>query len=593
MASAAPHRQEADEAIARAAALLPTEPDAAHAVAMKVLQRFPQDAGALRLLAKAMAAQGRPQEAAIARARAVQASRHDPRIVSAHQAVVAGELTKALEMLAPQIRAHPDDPVARLIEGQALLHSGRMAEALAAFEAALAFMPEYREARLGLARAHYQRFDPQAALAALEPLAGPDSKDLPLLHWKATMLAEAGEQRQALGLYLRLLEGSPADAALLMSAADLHRGLGETDAAEALYRRAMAAAPGRGAPWWSIASLGGTRLKSEEQPALEAALARAADPDDRTYLGFALATLLDRQGEYERAFALFVKANSVRRATLRYDAAAFAARQQAIAASLGEAFFRERSDWGEPSGAPIFIVGMPRAGSTLAEQLLAGHPQVRACGELPIVTSLLRETAGAHALDAERDIVELLRRLDAPDCARLGAEYLRRARSIGAGNARFTDKLPHNWAELAFIRLILPNAQVVDIRRNALDCCVSNFVMLFQPGHPASYDLREMAEYYATYAAFMDWADAAMPGAVYRLRYERLVEDTEGEMRALCAFLGLPFDPACLHTGGSDRVIATASAEQARQPVDRRGIGTWQRFEPWLGALRDRLAGMD
>ncbi len=527
----------------------------------------------------------------MARAEAVHLSRHVPDIAEAHQAVLNNRAADALERLGPHLEAHPEDPVALLVAGEALARTGRMVDAVASFEAALAFMPEYREARLALARAHYQRFDPRAALRALDPLLETGSSDVALLRWQAALLAEAGEYADAEALHRRLLELEPSDPALLVGYGDILRTLGRPGEAANAYRKAIAAAPAMGAPWWSLASLGGNHMEASERDALRTALGQAKAPEDRMYLAFAEATLADRAGEYEQAFDLLTEANRLRRSQMVYDGASFVRRMEAIANALDENFFAERKEWGSQDNAPIFIVGMPRSGSTLIERILGGHSAIKAGGEMPIITSLLRETAATKGLDPEREIVDLLGGLQERECAALGTEYIRRARDR-CGNARhFTDKLPHNWAEIAFIRLILPRAAMIDIRRGALDCIVSNFVLLFQPGHPASYDLLEMASYYSTYVRTMEWAEGAMPGAVYHLSYEALVNDTERELRRIFNYLELDFQASCMEPG-SDQAIATASAEQARQPINRAGIGRWRRFEPWLGPLRERLGSL-
>lgn len=570
--------------------MLESDPPAAVTEARKLLQSWPQDPAAHRFLAKALEQLGKPAEARMARAKGVTLSRHVRDIGEAHRAVLEGRPGEAIDRLKFHLGRHPDDPVALLVRGEALARLGRLGEAIASFEAALAFMPEYREARIALVRAHYQRFDPRAALGVLSLLLGPDSRDVALLRWQAALLVEVGDYAGAEAAHRRLLELAPNDPALLVGFGDLHRTLGRVGEAEAAYRKAIASAPDLGAPWWSLVSLLGGRLGEGDRVALDLTLDRAHKPGDQLYLAFAAGTVADKAGDHERAFTLFSEANRLRRAQLSYDGTAFVRRMEALEAALDQSFFTARAGWGEPSDAPVFIVGMPRSGSTLVEQILSGHSQMAAGGEMPIVTSLLRETGARLGLDPESQILEILRGVTASTSAELGQEYLRRARDrCGQGVAHFTDKLPHNWAELAFIRLILPNARIVDIRRNALDCCVSNFALLFQPGHPASYDLREMAEYYLAYLRAMDWTERTLPGAVHRLSYEALVEHPERETRALLASLGLEFEPASLEFGNEERAIATASAEQARQPINRRGIGSWKRFDPWLGPLKEAL----
>lgn len=571
--------------------LLAENPSAAALQAQTLIRAAPRNAAAHRLLAKALGKLGDDAQAKRARALAVQFTRDEQHVVRAHQAVLGGRAEEALALLDNHLTQYPDDPVALLVHGEALARIGRMSDAITDFEAALAFMPEYREARLALVRVHYQRFDPRAALAALAPLLATNPEDVALLRWQAAMFSECGDHVKAETVLKKALARQPGDPALLISHGDMLRILGRTDSAERLYRQAIAVAPGMGAAWWSLASLdSGARITADDRTALQAALNAPRSADDHLYLAFAEAIAADRAGEHECAFALFSEANRLRREQLRYDSAAFAQRMVALEEAFDRGFFETRSGWGAQSNAPIFIVGMARSGSTLVEQILAGHSAIAAGGEMPLVTSLLRETAARMRLDPDNEIVELLRTLTPDDCTALGTEYLRRARDrCGNDTPFFTDKMPHNWAEIAFIRLILPQAGIVDVRRGALDCCVSNFTMLFQPGHPASYDLDEIADYYAIYVKAMAWVDRVLPGSIHLLRYEALIDDPESQTRSLLAYTGLEYEPSCLALGEGSRVIATASAEQARQPINRRGIGGWKRFEPWLSSLKDGL----
>ena len=580
-----------EHALQNGTKLLESNPAGALLQARKIIERAPQCAAAHHLLARALERTGDLERARLARRQALNLSRHVKPLADAMQALRSGRAEAVPGLLEAHLAGEPDDPVAHLMLGEALATTGHMAEAVEHIEAALADMPDYAEARFSLARAQFKRFDPAAALEAIGPLTkSPQASNPGFARFHAVLLSETGDHAGAEAVLRDLAAAQPQDPAAQMALGDMLRIRGKTDEAEAAYRTAIAQAPELGRPWWSLASLGAERLSPEDRERLEQLFEHARTPDDRLHLAFAVASVLDKAGEHERAFALYQEANRLRRAELSYDGEAFARRMERIGDLLASGFPHRRIGWDDARPRPIFIVGMARSGSTLLEQMLAGHSAIRAGGEMPIVTALLRETGIARGLDPDRDIVELLEGIEAEDAARLGEEYCRRAAGRSSGSEPFlTDKLPHNWAEIAFIRLILPRAKIVDIRRGALDCCVSNFTLLFEPGHPASYDLADMAEYYRCYVDAMERLDTALPGAVHRVEYEALIDDPEAEMRGLLTYLGLEFEPACLDPAAGGRAVATASAEQVRQPLNRKGLGSWRRFEPWLGDLKQAL----
>ena len=577
-------------ALANGERLLASKPATAALQARALIDEDRQDASAIRLLARALDLLGEAAAASSARLDAIRLSRQLPEIKAAHSAISQDRAGEVPGMLEGYLAANPDDAVAHWLLGEAFARSNRVSNARPALERAVALAPEFDMAHYGLARLHYQCFDPAAGLAALEPLMRQQPVPLDMRRFRATLLAESGDYEAALALHRALADDCADHGEILIGLGDALRWVGETNGAAQSYRAALALKPPALQAWWSLAGMGGMRIADAEIPLVEERCAKARDPDIQAALHFAAAKALDVRGDLPRAFGHYCEGNRHRRNQLTYDSADFSARQAAISQTADAAFFAKRRSWGEQSSAPIFVLGMPRSGSTLVEQMLGGHPNVEACGEMPAIPALLHETAGRLGLDVGRDIVQLLQRLSASDCAALGKEYLHRtAPRRRLGRERFTDKLPHNWAELAFIRLILPNAGIVDMRRNPHDCCLSNFTLLFAPGHPSSYDLGEMAEYYGTYLRFMRQFEVGQPGAVCKVLHEQLVEDPESQLRQLLGGLGLPWDSACLDFSTGKRTVATASAEQVRRPLNRDGMNTWRRFEPWLGDLLPRL----
>jgi hypothetical protein len=347
----------------------------------------------------------------------------------------------------------------------------------------------------------------------------------------------------------------------------------------AAFRAAIALDADCGEARLGLANLKTYRFSPAEEAALDIRLARpSADPAARCALLFARARTLEDSGLYGEAFARLDEANAIGRARRAYDPARVHGEVERATALFTPAFFAARADWGDPDPAPIFIVGLPRSGSTLVDQILASHPEVEGCGELPDMQMIAGRVGGA--LDA----------LTAGRCAALGREYLACIRPMRRlGRPRFTDKAPGNFVHAGFIRLILPKARIIDVRRHPLDCGVSIFRQHFEAGFDFAWDLADIGRYYADYVALMAHFDAAAPGRVHRVIYEKLVGDTEGEVRRLLDYLELPFDSACLRFFDNPRAVATPSSEQVRRPISAEAVGQWRRYEPWLAPLKAAL----
>jgi hypothetical protein len=239
---------------------------------------------------------------------------------------------------------------------------------------------------------------------------------------------------------------------------------------------------------------------------------------------------------------------------------------------------------------PIFIVSLPRSGSTLLEQMLGSHPDIAPAGELAFIPALIRTMMERHSRRGPVSLPQAIMQMEGDEALAYGREYLRRAALHYPEGARaFIDKLPHNWSNIPFIRRILPQAKFIDIRRSAMDCCFSNFSQSFSRAHAASFTLEDIGQCYVDYVRLMDHLEGIAPGMVHHVRYEQLIEDPEPELRAIFDYLGLEWDDAPLNFHQLDRVVRTPSAEQVRRPLNREGVGVWKHYEQWLGPLRDKL----
>ena len=404
---------------------------------------------------------------------------------------------------------------------------------------------------------------------------------------KAAALGRIGEYDQAIDLYGGVLKEHPGQPKVWMSYGHALKTVGRQAEAVAAYRRSLDLAPALGEAWWSLANLKTVRFTDADVAAMRAGLARGdISGEDRFHLDFALGKALEDEGDYEASFRHYAAGNALRRESLGYDAEETTDHLRRSKALLTPGFFAARAGQGDPSTAPIFIVGLPRSGSTLIEQILSSHSQVEGTQELPDIIALSRRLGG-KARDA---YPEALAGLGPADLSALGAEYLSRAQiHRKLGRPFFIDKMPNNFQHLGLIQLILPNAKVIDARRHPLGCGFSGFKQHFARGQGFTYSQEDIGRYYADYVALMAHFDAVLPGPVHRVIYEQLVADPEGQVRALLDHCGLPFEAECLRFYENDRAVRTASSEQVRQPIFTDAADHWRHYEPWLGPLKASL----
>ena len=312
-------------------------------------------------------------------------------------------------------------------------------------------------------------------------------------------------------------------------------------------------------------------------------------PEDRYHLCFALGKALEDRGEFERSFGYYEQGNALKKAESQYDPV-FVERNTALQKAVcTREFFESRRGVGCRSPDPIFIVGLPRSGSTLLEQILASHSQVEGTMELSEIATYTVDLEGQNRDATNRRYPRILAELTAEDFARLGERYIADTRVYRGGKAFFIDKMPNNFRHIGFIHLILPNARIIDARREPMACCFSNFKQLFASGQEFTYSLEDIARYYRTYVELMTHWDEVLPGRILRVHHEEVVEDLEGSVRRILDYCGLEFEPACLEFHKTERNVRTASSEQVRQPIFREGLDQWRRFEPWLGPLKEAL----
>lgn len=468
-------------------------------------------------------------------------------------AIRAGN-TRDAERLLTHARARcAHHPLVRRAWGHALLAAERLTEAEAVFRELLQLEPE----------------NPQ--------------------NWAAlgSVLIRLLRQEEALSAYEEAARLGPSQAGFRLAIGHINKTLGRRPQCEAAYRECLRLDPKYAEAYWSLADLKNYSFSDAELAAMRGLLASPAAATDEAQLHFAVGRALEQREQYSEAFHHYAAGNELRKRSSPFSIATFEAKSRRIAACCDAQFFAARAAAGDPDPAPIFVVGLPRSGSTLVEQILASHSQVEGTMELHNILAMVREL---DHLDAGRDgYPERIRTLSVEELTGLGRRYLAETRAVRAGKPRFIDKMPNNFSHVGLIHVILPNATIVDVRRHPLDACFSNYKQYFAHGQSFSYDLEDLGRYYRCYLALMDHWDAVLPGKVLHLQYEELIREPQGTVRRLLEHCRLPFEAATLAFHENRRPVRTASAEQVRQPLYTSGVGYWRRFATELEPLRASL----
>ncbi len=417
----------------------------------------------------------------------------------------------------------------------------------------------------------------------------PDNAQFDLLY--ANQRLAVGEFDTALAMYRRHLASMPENPTLHLSIGHALKTVGKQAEAIASYRQAYAVRPDFGDAYWSLANLKTYRFEASEIDQMREIEARpTTNLADRYHLCFALGKALEDREAFADSFAYYERGNRLKRDQLGYKWQRVTAEMQRQHEHCSAELFERMAGSGSTAADPIFILGLPRAGSTLLEQILASHSQVEGTLELPNILALSHRIDGQRRVGEEANYPASLGMLDREQLASFGDAFIRDTRiHRKRGTPFFIDKMPNNFRHIGLIHLILPNARIIDARRGAMGCCFSGFKQLFAEGQEFTYGLEEIGHYYRDYVRLMDHWDAVLPGKLLRVTYEDVVTDLEGEVRRMLAFLGLPFEEACLNFHQTERAVRTASSEQVRQPIFRSGIDQWEHFSPWLDPLRTEL----
>ncbi len=511
-------------------------------------------------------------------------------LVAVMDLIAQGKLLKAEELCKRFMRQVPHNVEGMRLLADIAIRLGVLEDAEYLLESAVELEPEHSGARIDYVRALRKRQQYGRARSAAETLLNsqPDNPQFKSIY--AIECMQTGEFDRALVLFDDILLSLPEDPVTLTSKGHAQKTMGQFDAAVASYHRAITGNPGHGEAYYSLANLK-TYHFSDEEVARMRSLADDSNLSfmDRVYIHFALGKAFEDRKESAAAFTHYQIGNGLKRTQSRYRAEQMTAEFSAQKRLFSADFVESRQGSGDPAADPIFILGLPRAGSTLLEQILSSHSQVDGTLELPNVLSLSQRLRRLQINKDTPGYPTVLERLSDAELAQYGREYIEDTRCHRQAAPFFIDKMPNNFRHIGLIKLILPNAKIIDARRNPLDCCWSAYKQLFAEGQEFSYDLADLGQYYRDYVDLMAHWDSVLPGFLLRVDNEAVIADLEGQVTRILEFCGLAFEDACLHFHQTERNVRTPSAEQVRRPVNRAGVAQWRGFADHLGPLQQAL----
>lgn len=537
---------------------------------------------------RALVGEGAPERLSQINQRLLWLDSLPPNLAASWDLLHEGKLHKAEELCRQFMQQNPQHIDGMRILAEIAVRSGVLEDAEFLLESAVAFDASHRQARIDYVQVLSKRQRFQKAVEEAKALLDktPDNPQLQSLY--AIQCMQLGDYETALELFDKILERVPHDPVTNVSKGHALKTGGRSGEAVEAYRAALGSQPLYCDAWYSLANLKVYRFDDAELSAMEALESNPhLGGQDRVYLQFALGKAYEDRADYAQSFQHYAKGNAIKKAQLQYRAEGTTKEcDDQIAACTPEVFARET---GCEAPDPIFILGLPRAGSTLLEQILSSHSMVDGTMELPNVLSISGKLRRLGQRQGNQKYPFNLAELSAEQLAILGEEYIRDTRIHRLGAPFFIDKMPNNFRHIGLIKLMLPNAKVIDARRDPMSCCFSGFKQLFAEGQMFSYDLEDIGQYYLDYVRLMEHWDQVLPGFVLKVQHEHVVSDLETEVRRLLDFCGLPFEESCLEFHKTERNVRTPSSEQVRQPIFSTALEQWKHFEPWLGPLKARL----
>lgn len=542
--------------------------------------------------ALSMLGMGKQADEAFEKSFALNPERKNLALAAEHQN--AGRLDEAERAYREVLRNNPTHVDALRLLGTIALQKERIYEAERLFRRAISNAPDFVMAQLDLGRALKEQDRLEEAIEQFRKVIQLEPSNIPAHYLMASALSLTAKTYESVEVYQRVLELQPKHAGAMLGLGHVLKTVGRQEEAIKAYRDCIRHLPHNGETWWSLANLKTYRLTDEDIQQLESMATGRDDPaseiNEQSMINilFALAKAYEDRGQFEQAWDYYHEGNSRQRVLENYDPVRTEVMNDRIINVFNREFLSEKKNLGNPSTEPIFVVGLPRSGSTLIEQILASHSQVEGTSELPyaglVATSLNRNRADGV------NYPEAIRELGEEHLRRLGQNYLDFAKIHRTeGRPIFIDKMPNNFPTIGLLYLILPNAKIIDARRYPLDSCLSCYRQLFARGQTFTYDLTDIGEYFLQYQRLMDHWHEVLPGHCLTVQYEEVVTDFENQVRRLLDYCNLPFEEACINFYKTERPVRTASSEQVRQPVYSKSVNFWRNHEANLEELIEVL----
>jgi len=550
----------------------------------------PKHAAAWQSLGHQLAVTGDEEGSSQAFQQHFELSTSHPELIEATRLLREGKLGKAERIVRDLLKKHPADVSAIRVLADIGVKLGQFTDAGHLLERCLELAPDFHTARYSYSMVLMRQQEPEAAIDEAEKLLAQEPNNPNFLTLKASILTRIGDQSAALEIYEKVLKNYPNQARAQMSYGHTLKTVGRLEEAIKAYKKCIRLSPDVGEAYWSLANLKTFRFGDEDIDNMRRQVTtEGGDADDQSHLAFALGKALEDHKEYDESFKFYGRGNAIRRVGHRHHSKVNVLESVRQVRALPAAFFEERMGWGCQAPDPIFVVGLPRAGSTLLEQILASHSQVEGTTELQDIIAISRKLANKNRENPAGKYPEVLAELPADQFRELGESYLETTRIQRTDTPFFIDKMPNNFRHIGLIHLILPNSKIIDARRHPMGGCFSGFKQLFAKGQTFTYGLEDIGKYYRDYVRVMDHWDAVLPGRVHRVQYEEMVADTEAQIRALLDYCGLEFEEQCLRFYETERAIRTPSAEQVRKPIYKEGLEQWRQFEAHLDPLKEAL----
>ena len=559
----------------------------AYLQAVNLNPALPASWKALQVLFKSA---GRTAEAETAAAHVATLASLPVAVVTASSMFADGEVHDAERVVRQFLLQHPDHVEAMRLLARIGVQLDILDDAEFLFESVLAFAPDYHLARYEYVDVLLKVHKYVKALEEIDKLLKLEPRNRSYRILYANACVGLGNQEEGLRVFRELAAEAPAAADIRLSIAHALKTLGRQQQAIESYRAAAEVKPSFGDAYWSLANLKTYRFTDEEIARMRSQeSAPTTQLQDRYHLCFALGKGLEDRGQYAESFGYYERGNALKKSESRYRPEPVERNARMQAAVCSREFFEARQGVGCPRPDPIFIVGLPRSGSTLLEQILASHTEVEGTMELADIPRLVHRLQGREYQEANPRYPGVLAELTAEQLRGFGEKYLADTQVYRTGKAFFIDKMPNNFRHIGLIHLMLPNAKIIDARREPMACCFSNFKQLFAAGQEFTYSFEDIARYYRSYIELMAHWDRALPGKVLRVQHEAVVEDLEGNVRRILEFCGLAYQPQCVEFYKTERSVRTASSEQVRRPIFKEGLDQWRNFEPFLAPLKAAL----